>query len=382
MTKCNGDPFGFSSEAKEVITVFAERLRTIDLTNGSNKALAFWLRESNIQRMENSYLSLQSLESSVRRPVGQIFQIAPSNVDLLFLYVWSIAFLLGNSITTKLGSRLDSELVAPVIETLLSVLDEFEGQATKNLFVAWDREDPQILDQIRRADLVVGWGSDATIKNLRKLSVEADSDFLGFPHRFSCSLVNADLLHELDVFQRNVFLRRFVSELSEFDQGACTSPKALVLVGQAQNRVEFLDALRHEESTVAPQQESGYLRFVNKILLVQDSLLELPLSPVVNPGVEVIRGFDNVQQINDLRCVLGILPIVELENVGSLDAVLNRPIQTLSIWGFNSDEIQEQLSFSGIHPLRLVRVGATHSFDFMWDGNNLISAFSWPQSRG
>lgn len=369
----------FNDRVIEMLIDFGLQLGKGLEVDRSARGLSFWLRESNLRSIENSFLALQSSELSLRRPVGRIFQIAPSNVDLLFLYTWALALLTGNSISTKLGSKVDEGSLKPVMEILDSVLLKYPEATRVTEFFWSDRQDPRIRKEIERCDLVIGWGSDATIKKLRLDAVQADKRFLGFPHRFSCALVNADFWAESGEREQSNFLLRFVSEIAAFDQGACTSPKSLIVVGRKDNRLRFTQSLSEEEVKTTSNNALGYLRFVNKVRLYHESEVFLPIPVEANQGIELLQGIEKVSQVSEERCVLGMVPLIELDSIDALASVIDRPLQTLSVWGYEPIWVSNVLADNGIHPLRTVRIGSTHNFDTVWDGTNLLAGFTWPQ---
>ena len=375
----NFGSLGLNSSVSQMLLDFGEQLGRSKEVDASARGLAFWLREANLENLKVAFTTLQSSEMSVRRPLGHIFQIAPSNVDLLFLYTWSLALLTGNSISTKLGSKIDSASLNPVIKILDGVLSRHPVPAGMTNFFSANRHDPRIQEEIGYCDAVVGWGSDETIEMLRHSATQAGKAFLGFPHRFSCALINADLWRESDGTGQSNLLTRFMSEVSAFDQGACTSPKTLVVVGRRENRLDFIESLSRKELAFTSNEASGYLRFVNKVRFQQESGLRSPILVGSNRFLDLIRGIERVSQVSEMRCVMGMLPLIELDSLDQLSPVLDRQLQTLSVWGFEPFSVSNLLANSGRYPIRTVRIGATHSFDFVWDGVNLLADFTWPQ---
>lgn len=370
---------GLDQAVRKMLVELGEELDKSKGLDSSAKGLAFWLRESNLKKMDDAYLSLQLAETSFRKPVGRIFQVAPSNVDLLFTYTWALALLTGNTITTKLGSKIDSTSLDPVLEILNRVLQRHPGLGKRTEFFSADRQDPRIPKEIEKSDLILAWGSDDTIQKLQSHASSVGKTFVGFPHRFSCALINVDLWRESNEREQANLLARFVSEVSAFDQGACTSPKTLFVVGNRHNREFFVDRISQSEIDFSANQASGYLRFVNKVRLQQESGLRAPVPVGATKKLELIRGVQKISQVSENRCVLGMLPLIDLDSIEELAMVMDREIQTLSIWGYGTSEVASKIARHGVQPLRMVRIGSTHSFNFVWDGINLLSTFSWPQ---
>jgi Acyl-CoA reductase (LuxC). len=82
-------------------------------------AVAYWLRRSQVSRLAQQYAHRVAEEPDiVRVPVGRVLHMAPGNVDTLFIYSWTIAYLCGNVSVVRL-----SQDTGIVVQALLRAID-------------------------------------------------------------------------------------------------------------------------------------------------------------------------------------------------------------------------------------------------------------------
>ena len=94
----------FDGDRVAFLADFARRLSKRARGHGDMQSLAFWLRRSELSRMEESFRTLAD-DRSVLVPRGVAFHIPPANVGTIFVYSLALALLAGNNNIVRMSSR-------------------------------------------------------------------------------------------------------------------------------------------------------------------------------------------------------------------------------------------------------------------------------------
>ena len=90
--------------------------------------------------------------------------------------------------------------------------------------------------------------------------------------------------------------------------------------------------------------------------------------------VELSELVDNVE---DMRCAGGYFLECNIECLNDIVPIVSNKFQTLSYYGFEKEELKTFVltnALSGID--RIVPIGKTTEFSFIWDGYDLIKTLS------
>ena len=207
--------------SRELITTLGELSQTI-LSNpvlkedGASVALAYWLRPANLKRLQQTFATrLQSERDIIYVPVGQVFHIAPSNVDTLFIYSWALSFLCGNINVVRISEK-QSEIVAQLLDCLNALMGNNLALCCRNRFVTYPHSQEITARISSWCNHRVIWGGNDTVEKLRPVALNPHASERVFSSKFSYSVLSTiavDLLNDerLDqltsrFFQRSVLV--------------------------------------------------------------------------------------------------------------------------------------------------------------------------------
>lgn len=366
-------PMHNNQVAAEDILRFTQALSKHLMTNPASKAfpelvaLGYWLRKHNIEQC------LASLATGVYKPLGLVVHYAPNNVDTQFVYSWVCALLMGNRNIVRLGSQ-TSSLQQALLDALNSVLtdQEFKHIAQQNLFCRYDRQSVIGQQVSQAADARVMWGGDDSVNSIRQLPTKPRCRDISFADRYSACVIDGDALTTEDINDVADGLRR---DTDAFLQQACSSPRVLFWLGNAQHQEALLTRLGQLIITPAQQRRneqlvySQYLHATGMASSIHqyDNLSVIKLRGNACTLSEPLTYHPGYQTL--LLCSLG--------QIADMASLLESKCQTLSYWGIEKSALIKFLAAPSIQGVdRAVQVGQALNFSPIWDGYELLSQLS------
>jgi hypothetical protein len=339
-------------------------------------SFAFFCREANIGRLKKEYLAT---EGRVRRGLGTVFHIAPSNVPTNFAYSLATALLAGNASIVRVTQKAypQVEILCQAIRDTLK-LPEHEALRPMITVISYVRNDSITAEISSFSNGRIIWGGDATIKAIRAIPLSPRGVEVTFADRYSFSAIDSDaLLRNLEQLDRLAL--DFYNDTYQMGQGACSSPHLVVWLGtqQAAAKEVFWSKL----AEVAKKKfEMTPLDVVDKYSSLIDDILAYDM-------VTGYRNFDNYlyvvslmslpKQIHALRGKSGYFYEVELDSLDELAASIDEKVQTMTYFGIDKETLGNFFSrnrFLGID--RAVPIGRALDFSTFWDGFDLIKTLS------
>lgn len=340
-------------------------------------ALAFFLRRSALQRLQQEFQALHTPETLLV-PRGLAFHIPPTNVDTIAVYAWALSMLVGNHDLVRLSSR-SSPLGELLLAVLLPVLDRAPAGLRSSLaFVRYGHEEQLTATFSAGCDLRIVWGSDETVRSVRAAPVPPSATELVFFDRWSFCLLSTAAWRALDPPGRQRLAEGLFNDAWPFGQQGCASPRMLVWVGEGalacgqelgRALVEVLDARGWQPDA---SQVSATTAFA------WACALDLPVQEIqhLHPGLWLI-GLGPVEQLPRSHPGGGLLFQLRLNRLQELLPLVQRKDQTMTCFGFDSDELRGLAAGLGSRcPDRIVPVGQALSFHRYWDGHDLLAALS------
>lgn len=377
----------FSGLALEFIDAFSERLRRHPETRRHPElaALAFWMRSSHLRQIEVAFRN--GAADAVFMPRGTVFHIAPGNVDTLFAYSWLLSLICGNNNIVRLPSR-ESAQVA-LLERLLAELlgmPCWRTVAQRTLMVRYDSADTRATAHYSAlCDMRVVWGGDATIQAVRSIALPPHASELAFANKFSLALIYAEGWINASEPVRAAWLTRFFNDAYTWGQMACSSPRLVVWHGDsgAASRAQstfwtgLMRLMRERGNHPLPVDS------VNKRVAADLIALRFPVCiPESTHGALTRVSVPNAHLADliasDLHCGAGLFYESGVQELSELDQVLSRRIQTVTWAGYEDDRPLRQY-VSGRVPGgidRIVPFGRALEFSPVWDGHDLLRAFT------
>lgn len=330
---------------------------------------AFWIRKANMEKEKRQFCD----ENSLRKGRGTIFHIAPSNVAVNYAYSFATGFVLGNANVVRLPSRkfVQVDLINQAIQR---VLDKTEHRKWKDYIAFLRYERNKAVNDIFSSicDVRVIWGGDAAIREIRKSELQPRAGEITFADRYSICVIDAG--EYLNTKDKDGLASAFYNDTYLTDQNACTSPRLVCWMGEKEKIQKAKDIFWESIwSVVSKKYVFQPVQYINK-------LTNCCLAATVIDGLHVVKKKDNrivrieLEQISPMiqeyRGDSGVFYEYELRDVMELVPLCNTKLQTIAVLG--DDKVLLPLVCSGVKGVdRIVKIGATMEFGFLWDGYDL-----------
>lgn len=340
-------------------------------------ALGYWLRRSNISKMQNHFTQIQEVTKGIRVPVGQVFHVSPSNVEVLFAYSWALSTLCGCVSIVRVSSKL-TDLTRRIIGVIEQVAKEL-AIVPRWAFISTPKSDVFTIGQlVKESDALVVWGGNQSVESIRTFARKPTSIEVVFPDRESLSVINTDAFNKLSKTRVQELAKKLAKDVASFGQQACSSPRVLLWVGSNPNQssimgfYEILAVEMAERGFFPTHSEAAQRRlFVHRLAANSEQLELWTFGPLQVVSVRSDSEFRLPHPGN------GVIVHSHYNSLKEVAQALNDGDQTISQFGFEKYEWEQAIvSWSGKAPNRVVPIGTALDFDFIWDGHDLIQEFT------
>jgi hypothetical protein len=340
------------------------------------QALAFWMRKAEVVRLQQAFDAMATSDTLLV-PRGLVFHIPPANVDTMFVYSWLLALLTGNRNVIRLSTQ-ETPQVALLCGTLSRVLCNAVFQSIRDTTVVIRyAHDAKITAAISaRSDVRIIWGGNETVVALRAIPLPPHAKEITFPDRFSYAVFHAEKFRSLRQEERVDVVTRFFNDAYWFDQMACSAPRLIVWVGEAQDSKEACEAFCAELWRVSRMKryhvDTGLA--LQKILFAHTAILDHPVTSYTRYGNEVtLLRLDRLDNVREEICGGGMFFNYFTHRLEELASFVARRDQTLTYFGFDAVEMRRfAASLNGRGIDRIVPVGQALSFHRFWDGYDML----------
>lgn len=313
---------------------------------------------------------------------GLAFHIAPANVDSVSMYSWLLSLLAGNANVVRISSRAGAQL-AVLLEILQAALDQDEGRAVAGRLVilTYGHDDAVTQALSMKCHLRVVWGGDESVARLRAIALRPTALELCFPDRFSLAVLRARRVAECARVELRELARRFCNDAFWFAQQACSSPRMVVWIGEQATgpaRERFWSAVA-EELAARQQDDSPAMAMDRTVATYAYAAAELARPAVGGAGQPTRLAMERPLEARarTLHCGQGLFLERDLHSLEQLGGELTDKEQTLSVFGFTRAELEALvLTLPARSVDRIVPVGDALAFSPVWDGHDLVAAFS------
>ena len=330
---------------------------------------AFWIRRASVLSYKERFCSALR-ENEIYLGRGNIFHIAPSNVPVNYAYSLAAGLLTGNKNIVRVSSK-DFRQVELINRVLNKVLENFQELALYIMIVryAHSREISDYFSSL--ADVRVIWGGDATIFEIRKSPLPARAREITFADRYSLTVIDSEYYLENENPEKTA--QNFYNDTYMTDQNACTSPKIVIWTGNCipEAKKVFWNALYH---LVEHQYEIQPVQAVDKLTNLYLAAQACTCRQIKEFDNRLVRAELKELHPDILNCLgnSGYFYEYECGHILELTDILNDKCQTIGYIG--RKEAIKPLLEAGVNGIdRIVPVGKTMDFDFIWDGYNLFS---------
>ncbi|OZM73222.1 gamma-glutamyl phosphate reductase [Amycolatopsis antarctica] len=350
-------------------------------------SLGFFLRKGEIHK------ALASLadgdDSTIRFPRGLVFHVPPANVDTIFVYSWALSALAGNHNVVRVSSRSAgaAETVLEALNAALSDVDEATARAITRTqrMVTYDRSDAISGALSKACDLRVIWGGDGSVNALRQYPLAAHARDLTFPDRSSFAIASVQGWQSATPEERRQAAEGFYNDSYWFDQAACSSPRAVFWVGDADAAATAGKELRTLLAGVLGEKQhvTEPAMAVQKRVSAYGAAIDGLINKISFDGAGAdtngVATLDLVDSAHMPREWLGAGTFAHgsVRSLSELVPLVVRKDQTVSQFGFSRAELIEfahELGGRGVD--RIVPFGSALTFSAVWDGYDLLGEFS------
>jgi hypothetical protein len=341
-------------------------------------SLGFFLRRAELSRLVESLADRSS--GRRRAPRGLVVHFPPTNVDTIFVYSWAMAALAGNHNVIRLSTR-----SGPAADAILDALRETAAEAHPAIaetqrIISYDRDDATTARLTAAAAVRVLWGGDRAVEELRRFPLGPLARDIAFPDRSSFAVISVCGWEAAGADRRAAAADAFANDVFWFDQAACSSPRAIVWVGDrdaaTRARAEFagfLDAAIERRGWHVDPAMAVEKRVATYGLAASGAATSISFRG--NEVVDVeLRGLADLPRT---WLGAGTVAHVTVETLADLAPAIARKDQTLSQFGFDRDELDsfvDALAGRGID--RIVPFGQALTFADVWDGLDLLQEFT------
>ncbi|MBF0308629.1 MAG: acyl-CoA reductase [Magnetococcales bacterium] len=343
-------------------------------------ALAFWMRRPRLLALQREMITDET--RGVRLARGVVFHIAPGNVDTLFVYSWFLSLLMGNINIVRLSSR-NSVQQNLLLELLAGLLEEesFRAIRERTLVVRYERDDGWSEIISRQVNMRVLWGGDETVAHLRSLPLPPRATELTFPDRFSLCALGVEAY--LALTDKADLAGRFYNDAYWFGQMACSSPRVVFWIGEAGAGLEEARRLFWQElERIVDLKKPEWQPHVAMDKQVAAAAIGLTVEGVhLLPGgtahLQRLWFEDPGSMPRERHCGGGLFFESRLADLDALFSWTRSKDQTVTLFGYSREAIGSSVRRVGPEGVdRIQRVGEALDFAPIWDGHDLLRAFS------
>lgn len=339
---------------------------------------AFFCRKANIEKIKETYNG--RLNGRLGR--GVALHVAPSNVPINFAYSLIAGLLAGNRCIVRASSK-DFAQTRIVCKAFNKVAEKPEFSDSKNIFaVVMFSHSTDIMDALSaQSDIRIIWGGDNTIAEIRKSPLKPRATEITFADRYSFAVFNAEYVAAQSDSELKKIAQSFFNDTYLYDQNACSSPRFIVWLGKKEQcdsaKEKFWQAI---SENISAKYALPPILAVDKLTAQYKCAIELENAKIENScdnSITRISLSKIPQNLTNYTCAGGFYLEYDTENLADIAPVVTRKFQTLSYLGMNPAEIQAFVIEQGLSGIdRIVPVGKTADFNFIWDGYDLIESMS------
>lgn len=330
---------------------------------------AFFCRRANMLKQKELFHS-----DKIRMGKGLVFHIAPSNVPVNFAYSLVTGLVAGNYNIVRVSSKPFPQ-VNIIVRHIEQTAAQYPDIAQRIMIVRYEHESNANEIFSALCNLRVIWGGDKTIATLRSYPIPSRTTEICFADRYSIAAIGADAL--LQENNLSALAEKFYNDTYLFDQNACTSPHLIVWIGDAttiqQAKDKFWTAVHGYVAT-------HYHNFqevlaVDKWTAMCRQAIGMDIYRVETQDNYILRvETENLTpDIEKYRCLGGYFAEYATQHIEDIAQIVDGRYQTLSYYGLERADLKQFVRLQRLSGIdRIVPVGETTAFSFVWDGYNLI----------
>lgn len=339
-------------------------------------ALGYWLRKSNLNKMQQSLKKSQAAQPNVLFvPTGRVFHIAPANVDTLFVYSWALSYVCGNANIVRLSTT-PSETVEALLRVISECMRSDPELLDSNFFLTYEHDTEISTTLSSWCTHRIVWGGNDTVQAIRAIPLNPHASERAFATKFSYSIFSLAQWATTSEAHKTKSIEAFFNDAFWFDQMACSSPHILFWLGRAS---KFQESLVDFETRLEKELRRRQFKVdASTAMKRANFLFEIATRSDIRAfrGIHVGIECRNRKDLDKTICGGGLLQHAHVEDVGEIAEFAGQEDQTVTHFGLSENELRSlALSLGSKGVDRLVPVGEALSFEANWDGYDLVQDF-------
>jgi hypothetical protein len=338
----------------------------------------YWCRAANLKKMKAGYTNLD-----VRKGLGTVFHIAPSNVPINFAFSYVFSLLSGNVSIVRVPSK-QFEQIDIVSSMITSLFDNPKYNLIKNntYFIRYPQNVTitQQLSAISNARLI--WGSDVTVKTIKSFDTPSKCLDIPFSERYSFAVIGAAEVLNLDEVKLKRLVDGFFNDTYLMDQNACSSPQFILWYTKDDQiteaaKVKFWNAVNRKVSNeydLAAKSSVDKLTWMCLDLVNRDFVTEIHTNTNNIYRVQINTLPDSILELNGKY---GYFYEYSTSDLSIIEKFMDIKIQTLTYFGVNKEELFNVVYSAGNVGIdRIVPIGTALDIGMIWDGYDMMYTLS------
>ena len=334
-------------------------------------SFGFFVRRANLVRLRKQKVQ-ENAETYVG--IGATLHIAPSNVPLNFAYSLVTALLCGNPSIVRISSKHYNQAEI-LIDLINSVVKRLELQPFFTL-IKYPHDSCLNVDLSKIVRVRVIWGGNDTITHFKNMEVKPNVVDITFPNKYSLTLIDANYYASKCDYSK--VARDFYNEVYTFDQNACTSPRAVVWIGDKRNVALGKEifwsqlAVICSEKDYQPSISAAVNQFAEYSFLAAKNLV-IKNKSLWHKGIRILAVKKLTVDIFTQHPGEGLFYEVELEDFQGLQKLITDECQTITTVGHLRNELIQWISNEGVGGIeKICKLGTASNFSIDWDGKDLF----------
>lgn len=350
------------------VDALARQLQTQSRQWPDLAALGFFLRPAALRQA----LEKANAGRNLVMPLGLTFHLVPSNIPTVAFYSWLAALLQGNSAIIRLSSHQD-----PLQDAMLSLLNalfsepQWRAIAARTRFIRYERDHDTTAHFSAACAMRVVWGGNDTIRSVADIALPPQAKELRFADRKSVTVIESDYLQQLNDHAFEQLLRELAKDMGQYNQQACASPVLVAWIGEPttacwqrfwqglsryfpDNAVDSVEQLVNGQLAACDGEFASLFRY-EKLTLGQVRSAEHSALCRFGGGIVAWQICDSLASWLEQRA----------------------SFQTCVYAGKDKSTLARALSDNpNMRIDRITTPGRALAFDWLWDGTDMLRAFS------
>lgn len=334
--------------------------------------LGFWLRKSSVITLKERF---EIKEDNIRMGRGVAFHIAPSNVPVNYAYSLFTGLLTGNANIVRIPTK-DYPQIFIINTAIKEALEIYPAMKPYICLLRYNRSESVNSFLSSLSDIRIIWGGDNTISEIRKSPLKPRANEITFADRYSLAVIDSDQYIASNDKKR--IAEAFYNDTYLTDQNACTSPRVLVWVGSKKNEAKkvFWDL---EHDLVLKKYHFQPIMGIDKlasVYLLAATKGNIHLEDRKDNFIFRVKVHDLNPELMEFKGNSGFFFEYDCDNILDIRKFCT-DVQCQTIGFMGEKNMIMPLLKSGIKGVdRVVPIGRTMDFDFIWDGYNLAERFT------